>query len=190
MKKLMIAAAIAMIAGLTQAANAKWNVSNVRIPVATNVKIDQTGIVTTTDSDKFAAGALTISLFYQGVDAETNPAWKLITSAATTGEGAKGTADFWTQAQAEAVFEEIGDKTVNFKITADYTTADGVYSYTGTTSKDLKSIASSAQTVSFNMNNVGSWDYKANGGGDTPEPTSGLLLLIGVAGLALRRRRA
>lgn len=28
------------------------------------------------------------------------------------------------------------------------------------------------------------------GGGDTPEPTSGLLLLIGVAGLALKRKRA
>lgn len=33
-------------------------------------------------------------------------------------------------------------------------------------------------------------NYASFGGGDVPEPTSGLLLLIGAAGLALRRRAA
>ena len=37
---------------------------------------------------------------------------------------------------------------------------------------------------------AGSTGTFAGGGGDVPEPTSGLLALVGLAGLALRRRRA
>ena len=50
-----------------------------------------------------------------------------------------------------------------------------------------KNIADGPDGISFSANEV--W---ANGSGwqSVPEPTSGLLLLLGVAGLALRRRRA
>ena len=39
------------------------------------------------------------------------------------------------------------------------------------------------------LGDVSGWSTMS-GGADTPEPTSGLLLLLGVAGLALKRRRA
>ena len=46
--------------------------------------------------------------------------------------------------------------------------------------------------VSFKTSDAGTWTKytPASSGGDVPEPTSGLLLAIGGAMLALRRRRA
>ena len=47
-----------------------------------------------------------------------------------------------------------------------------------------------AQSVSTSAGATGAWTAVGGGSGDVPEPTSGLLVLLGVAGLALRRRRA
>ena len=61
-----------------------------------------------------------------------------------------------------------------------YTIEDGDQIYTSTT-KNKKVTDPSTASVDFMAS--GSWS-------SVPEPTSGLLLLLGVAGLALRRRRA
>ena len=58
-----------------------------------------------------------------------------------------------------------------------------------------KEIVSSSATVSFTAGNVASIvgdssNWKSYGTGAIPEPTSGLLLTLGVAALALRRKRA
>ena len=59
-----------------------------------------------------------------------------------------------------------------------------------------KTIGTTTASVTFVAGNQSSYlndaaNWKAYGaGGDVPEPTSGLLALVGLAGLALRRRRA
>ena len=183
MKKIMIILAVAAMAFCAEAATVKWSVGNVRIPVADNVAVSQSGITVSTANSAFAAGTLTIFLSYMNGDSET-----AITSAAVTGNGVKAAADFWTASQAkDAVTANGGDSVIDFIIRATYTTADGVYEYTGTVSSDIANAASDTKnvTIGFNMANHGSWNYTA-----VPEPTSGLLMLVGLAGLALRRRRA
>ena len=64
---------------------------------------------------------------------------------------------------------------------------DGGKQFTsGTVSKG----ALDAQTQSIGFNNMQSATQNASNWAAVPEPTSGLLMLLGVAGLALKRKRA
>ena len=187
MKKIMITAAILLSAVCTQAAALKWGCTNVRIPVAADVKVSESGIVTTSTDTKFKVGELSISLFY--VDSEG--ADKFITTVGLTGEGAKAASSGSFNVETVTGWDIADAQNAVFKIAATYETKDGVYNYSGTASQDIRAVLAntSDKTVTFNMSNgtIGSWNYTANA---VPEPTSGLLLLLGVAGLALRRRRA
>lgn len=65
---------------------------------------------------------------------------------------------------------------------------DGDYVYTSTT-KNVTAVETGAALINFgNMKTA--TQTASNWGSAVPEPTSGLLLLLGVAGLALKRKRA
>lgn len=58
------------------------------------------------------------------------------------------------------------------------------------TSSTLNVMAQQSDVPTINFGNVATFTQNASNWQAVPEPTSGLLMLLGVAGLALRRRRA
>ena len=64
---------------------------------------------------------------------------------------------------------------------------DGDYTFTSSEKQNVAAYATQTQTVAFG--NMTSATQNASNWAAVPEPTSGLLLLLGVAGLALRRKQ-
>ena len=175
MKKLIIAAAIVCAAVVSQAAAVGWNCAG-----ATNFKGGDYSIfvvgmngVTGTDQIKaiVAAGGLEAASAYAfGGDVVNS------SGAATKASGSSGKSITWT-----------GPGEENYSAFIFVQDVDGEFaSYT-----DVKSItmADNSTSKTFQFQNQAT-AFTANKFAVAPEPTSGLLLLLGVAGLALRRRRA
>ena len=150
MKKLVILAAVAMVATCSQAASFKWGASGVK---------DVTG-------NNAYSGTATLYAIINGVDTVVDT---------TTMSGGAIVA-------ASNVFSSddfVGGTTYDFYYTM--TDASGNVFTSGT--KSSRAQATSTPQISFLA--TGSWATSP-----VPEPTSGLLMLLGVAGLALRRKRA
>ena len=70
-----------------------------------------------------------------------------------------------------------------------YVLTDGSYTFTSAATAGLTALETGAATINFG-NQASATQNAANwSSADVPEPTSGLLLLLGVAGLALRRKQ-
>ena len=193
MKKLMIAAAIVCVAAFAQAATVSWQIklsSATRILDTTGNSWTKSGTLNTAQTaylmlaadtntfvDHLKAGTLTASDY---LDSTT-------TFAATTG--------VMSSAKASPNDAKITTEAQAFNVVLVYKDGDGKdwYQVSSTTasSNERASEGDAAQVVFMSGTVFGD---SANGwtqvGGAAPEPTSGLLLVLGVAGLALRRRRA
>lgn len=186
MKKLMVLATVALTAIATQAASITWGARNIYIPVAADVNVSQTGIIASSGT-KFAADALTVALYWVAADGTKTA----IDSYATTGAGLIGGKTLGNSSADTALYTAMlaqGDSyKPNYYFTATYTTADGTYVYEGTATATsaIANLPSGNIGVTANFANAGTWSYTA-----VPEPTSALLTLLGLAGLALRRKRA
>ena len=105
---------------------------------------------------------------------------------------------------ATGVAEAIGTATISsgtLSLTKDWTDAvvgdsytfyfvieDEKGTFTSSTSKSFQAAATQTTTVAFG--NMATATQNAGNWAAVPEPTSGLLLLLGMAGLALKRKRA
>ena len=176
MKKLIIIAAVALFGAVAQAATVNWSVNAIQGPSGTSA----------------AAGwlvqvyASSVAFSYDAAKAGTITTWDAATSVAagTTFRAAdSGTQDNGTTASYYAVVYDAG-------------TVSGAKNYIVSTDVSV-TVADSGATANLMFGSMAGTSLAANtfyGQSWTstavPEPTSGLLMLLGVAGLALRRRRA
>ena len=166
MKKLMIVAAIVCAAAMSQAAQFKWTAG----------KIYQYGKAATTGNEYSGAATIYVSL----LDAD-NKVVETKTFAGTFVEGLIKDGTSVGLLIGDGTAGDAGFIKQGSKYSAYYTIDDGAgHLYTSGT-KTMTATYKSAAGLGFTT--TGSWAV-------VPEPTSGLLLLLGVAGLALRRRRA
>lgn len=173
MKKLILAVAIICAATVSQAASVAWGLSGV------------------TASPANAAAAGWVAYFMEGSTYSTftsTAADKLgaycaanYTYTTTTSSGRTG-----VQASATSGTYAGGDSVSAYIVLFDAAAATEA-KYYAATAVDTKTVPSSGNlqwAMTFSSDTSG-WTTTA-----VPEPTSGLLMLLGMAGLALRRRRA
>ena len=180
MKKLMTAIAVAFAAAVVNAAAVSWSAGGIVDPWATQAAGKNTPasgwvgyLVLASDLDTISSGLTSgdTSVLAAAVDHNTTTAKGQFAAGAATGNVAAGSQDFYV-----IVFNAANvDDATSFYVS---TKASAVVD----ASLDTPITFSSQAT---NSKNVANWTAMS-----VPEPTSGLLLLLGMAGLALKRKRA
>ena len=201
MKKIMIAAAVVGLAAFTQAASFDWSTkanfvkmqNGDYISPQSTVYLFQTDVKGDKGYDAFIA-ALTADDF----DTSKITQWdcfagtlttKDTTNTRSTGQG-KSTA---TVKATSSLGEYEGHQFVALILDTDASGTEYYNLSNATTGKakdpnDTIDVPVNPEFTSSFFK--GGWQEITTSGGDVPEPTSGLLLLLGMAGLALRRKHA
>lgn len=187
MKKLMFMLAAVVCAAAVQASSVKWNVNSI-------YGVGSTGAGQTTSASRPATGEYYVLCMLASemslADAQTAISKNDIASIAakatfkgtTTGTGAYTTGYYdggWEGGQTVEIYAVVLNASSVDKAT--YAVASSaVSSYTFSDGAEDKALSLNMKTVT-----QGAWTAVA-----APEPTSGLLMLLGIAGLALKRKRA
>ena len=191
MKKLMIALAVAAVAAIGNAASVNWGAGTITEPGGATANKSVTGYLFVLTADQYstlntAYGTATgASAGEKMANAVWNAYGTKLESAYATGTSSKKGALTLTDDSKEY---GAGDK------------AYAALIYTYGTGDDLKYIGNigtvefessmSIDTDNMSKNLFGNTSAAATAWTAVPEPTSGLLLLLGMAGLALKRKRA
>ncbi len=189
MKKLIVMLSIAVAAFMSHAAAVYWTCSNV---YAGNTSDTVTGVAYFLTTDMLA---------YADAQALQGKGASAITAALGSAYSYQGSAGAFGKATTDAV----SNATLGLSDATTYTAYLMIFDTASITDSsnfyltDTKSLTTmsgtSTASVKFgsqktNSQASGSWSSASGGGADGPEPTSGLLLLVGAGILGLRRKRA
>ena len=185
MKKLLIAAAIVCAAVMSHAAKCEWGISKIGAsPDATAATGWAAYLVSAADLETF-----------QSLDADKVAGW--VTShyidQAPTMTGGRGQGIIVSGATGDNY--GIGDSENAFIVLFDNASAANASYYAYTSTLQSQEVGDGGANIQLPFGEFasvvqGGWQSTSGGPSPIPEPTSGLLLLLGVAGLALKRKRA
>ena len=185
MKKLLVFAACAMLAAVTQAATVGWSLAGANSYANDKYQFFVIG----------QNGATSIATITALLDAGTSVDSYAFGSGSVA---ANGTATVTAAASGKSL--DAGDYTAFFVVfdsasptsgSASYAVVSGATGLTKTVGATTANVTFAGGNASSILSNADNWKSfgSGGGGGDTPEPTSGLLLLVGGAMLALRRKQ-
>ena len=183
MRKLMLFAACAMLAAVTQAATVGWNLAG-----ASNYANDAYQFFVIGQN-----GATSISAITALLDAGTDTSSYAFGSGSVSSTGAGMVAasasgkslDAGTYTAFFVVFDAASPASGSTK----YAVVDGATGLTKTIGASTATITFASGNASSILNNASNWKSFGPSSGGIPEPTSGLLLLVGAGMLALRRKQ-
>ena len=186
MKKIMIALAAIALASASHAAAFAWQSYAGQYVYQADSSTKLAGATAYLfDSSVVSQTALLSALFAEGDDKKSITDFTALSSATISASGTIAKSNFDAVdvgVTLNAYFAIVDGDNVFIS-----TEASGVGPNTGTTTLSFKGLStpSKAAATEFTGTASGAGWYTA-----VPEPTSGLLMLVGLAGLALRRRRA
>ena len=185
MRKLMLFAACAMLAAVTQAASVGWTLAGASAYANDAYQFFVIG----------QKGATSIATITALLDAGTDTSSYAFGSGTITGSGSASA----SATAAGAPTLDAGTYTGFFVVFDSATPASGSanYAVVSGAANLTRTIAATAATVSFTsgnqsstLNNQDNWkSFGPSSAGDGPEPTSGILLLVGAGILGLRRKQ-
>ena len=181
----MIAAAIACAAAMSQAAVCNWGISKIGdSPDATAATGWAAYLVSAADLETFKAQ-----------DADKVAGWVASHNIAQAETMTGGRGQGIIVASTTGDNYGIGDSENAFIVLFDNASAGNASYYAYTSTMESAKVGSGGAPIDLAFGEFasvvqGGWQSTSGGPSPIPEPTSGLLLLLGVAGLALRRKRA
>lgn len=183
MKKLMIALVAVAVAGLAQAATCTWGSGALKTAASATGGWSSTGV-------NAASALVTMSVYF--IDADTYTSLASASQKDLFDSYSTKTADLSGQNKntsgtligAITISDSSAPANAQYAVvTATYKDATYGDMYMATTALSTFNSATSKGSATSLFTPVSNWQA-------VPEPTSGLLMLLGMAGLALRRKRA
>lgn len=190
MKKLVIMLGAVACAACVNAASINWTISNVYSASDTTAKASGIGYLFVTENTSNVSG-ITITTLEAVTAAITAQDWTSVVALSSASEELN--ANGGIQTRPTGISSDFSSGSVSaFAVIFDAADAASASNYYLVNAGATKSVSFTSSTGAKNLA-FGSQATATQAAGAwtaVPEPTSGLLMLLGMAGLALRRRRA